>query len=272
MSQNLDSWAEQAGLGRYRGTFRPAERAKWKDWKLRDKIGTVVLLGGAVITVVAATAANVLAGVGVIAGILGFGWLIGYGVKAQARANVGRELRFYERGVAVVGTGGTTLVPYRWADMTVLQNITRHYRNGVYTHTSHVYTLSGPGVETSQVKGGTANTFEQPEVWGAEIQQQVTEAQLPPALATVRAGLALQFGPFTVNAERLSAGEKSVAWSEVQELKTEKGFLSVKQQGRWFNMAAKAVSRIPNFFVFRTLADQLLAESRSPQQYWGPGH
>lgn len=46
----------------------------------------------------------------------------------------------------------------------------------------------------------------------------------------------------------------------------------MKQQGRWLNMTTRAVSRIPNFFVFRTLADHLVEAARGPQQHGGAGY
>lgn len=272
MAGDFGARAEQAGLGAFRGAFQPARRPTWKEMRIRDRIGLVILVGGLVLVVVAAGSSSPVTGLIVLAAFLGFLGLIVFGFKSQTRANVGRELRFYDRGVAVVGTGGATMVPYRWEEMSVLQEITKHYRNGRYIRTTYVYTLSGPGVEASRVKGGTLDGFERPEAWGAEIQQQVTAVQLPPALATIRAGLSLEFGPFSLNAERLSSGDKSVAWSEVQAIKTERGFLSVKQQGRWLNMTTRAVSRIPNFFVFRTLADHLVEAARSSQQHGGAGH
>jgi hypothetical protein len=181
-----------------------------------------------------------------------------------------------EQGVAVVGTGGATMVPYHWETMSVLQEITRNHRNGVHTHTTYAYTFAGPGVEESQVKGGVIGAFQDPQIWGPEIQQQVTAAQLLPALAAVQAGRTLEFGPFALTAERLSAGEKSVAWSEVQEITTKNGFLSVKQQGRWLKMSVRTVSRIPNFFLFRMLAEHLVEAARAPRQhpqhFGGPAH
>ncbi|MCC9309514.1 hypothetical protein LN042_20935 [Kitasatospora sp. RB6PN24] len=269
MTAHLDAMAEQARLGGFRRTFRPTRRRKWAELTPGAKAGQVIamVLGLALVAfiIVVVWVANSVAGLVVLAGMVGLFLLARRGTKIEARNSEGRELRFYERGVAVVETGGATMKAFRWDDASVLQNITKHYRNGVYTHTSYLYTLSGPGGETARVKGGTIGGFEAPDTWGTEIQQQVTAVQLPPALATIQAGLTLEFGPFAVNAERLSAGGKSVAWSEVQEIRTNKGYLSIKQQGRWLNMTTKAVSQIPNFFVFRTLADLLVEAARTPR-------
>jgi hypothetical protein len=269
MAADVDAWAWQAGLGGFRGAFRPTRRLRWEERKTGDKVGLViagvVVFGILGLIIIGLTFAVPVLGLVLLAFVVGlFGWSATKG-KSRARSNEGRELRIYELGVAVVGTGGTTAKPYRWADITVLQNITRHHRNGVYTHTTYAYTLSGPGVEATRVNGGVVGTFEQPDTWGTEIQQQVTTAQLPCAVAAVQAGQTLEFGGFAVNAERLTAGGKSVAWVDVQQIKTDKGYLSVKQQGRWLNMTVRAVSQIPNFFVFRALADHLVETARSPR-------
>jgi hypothetical protein len=91
----------------------------------------------------------------------------------------------------------------------------------------------------------------------------VTEAQLPSALEALQAGRTLEFGKFKVNAQQLTAGSNSVAWSQVQDLKTERGLLSVKKEGRWTSFSVSAIREIPNFFVFRALADILIESAHN---------
>ncbi|GAA1980047.1 DUF6585 family protein [Kitasatospora viridis] len=266
MTAQVDAIIERAGLGGHRQSFYPTRRRKWSEQKTGQKVGTVVamvfglgLLGLIIVALIMAVPA---VGLVLLAFVLVLVWGNYYKSKRLARVNVGRELRIHEHGVAVVGTGGASMAIFRWAEMSVLQNIVRHTRNGVHTHTTYAYTLSGPGMPTTQVNGGVVGTFHDPVTWGTEIQQQVTNAQLPPALAAVQAGQVLTFGSFTVNAHGLTAGNKGVAWAEVQQIKTERGFLSIKQQGRWLSLTSMPVSRIPNFFVFRTLADHLTESAR----------
>ncbi|MBB4924225.1 DUF6585 family protein [Kitasatospora kifunensis] len=262
MAGDVDALIAQAGLGGLRGSFWPTRHLRWEERTTGDKVARVIMavipLGLLGLILVALISTVPVFGLILLAIVLGIFGLRLSQAKSRKRGNEGRELRIYERGVALLGTGGATVKAYRWDDMSVLQNITRHHRNGGYTHTTYAYTLSAPGVETTRVNGGVIGTFQDPDTWGPEIQQRVTAAQLPPALDAVRAGRTVEFGPFSVSAERLTAGGKSAAWSEIQEIKIERGYLSVKQQGRWLSLSFEAVSRIPNFFVFRTLADRLV--------------
>ncbi|MFF7637402.1 DUF6585 family protein [Kitasatospora sp. NPDC008050] len=259
---DVEALTEQAGLGGLRRTFHPARPRTWSEQTAGERVivvlAVVAAFGVLGVLLVMLTSAVPRFGLfmTVTAGGLFAVSLVRY--KLQQRANKGHELRIHEGGVAVVGTGGATVRAYRWQDMSVLQDVTEQHRNGVPVRTTYTYTLQGPDVESSRVRGGVVGTLRSPEVWGTEIQQQVTAAQLPLALAAVRAGRTVEFGPFVVSAERLTAGAKSVAWSEVRAVRTEKGYLSVKRQGRWLNLTATAVSRIPNVFVLRALADRLV--------------
>ncbi|WP_329582544.1 hypothetical protein OG500_21280 [Kitasatospora sp. NBC_01250] len=262
MTADVDALTEQAGLGGLRRTFRPARPRLWSERTNGERV-LVVFAVVAAFGVLGTILFMIISAVplfGLFMTVTAGGLFAASSIRytLQQRADKGREIRIHDSGVAVVGTGGATVDAYRWESMSVLQDITEYHRGGAHMRTTHVYTFAGPGVGSSRVKGGTVGAFENPGTWGGEIQQQVTAAQLPLALAAVQAGQTLQFGPYTVSAERLTAGSKAVGWSEVQAISTEKGHLTVKRQGRWLNMTATPVRRIPNFFVFRTLADRLV--------------
>lgn len=169
-----------------------------------------------------------------------------------------RRLHFFEGGLVLADAKGPT-VWYRWNAVSCLQSITRRYANGVYVGTTYVYTMIAPDGKQTKV----TNFFDRPEEWGPLIQQEITRAQVPAALATLHAGASVAFGPLTINRGGMATNNRSITWGEVQELQIVQGYLRVKKAGGWMRWSAKPVSAIPNFFVFLTAADTLRTGWRS---------
>jgi serine/threonine protein kinase len=107
-----------------------------------------------------------------------------------------------------------------------------------------------PGV-TTQV------TIEQ---LGRLLDAGVTRVQFPAALQRLNAGQPLSFGPLTVTRQGIATQDKSLSWSEIQEVKTAQGFVSVKKAGNWLNWTSAPVSKIPNYSVFDALAQAVLRQ------------
>ncbi|MBN1180029.1 MAG: hypothetical protein JXD18_12525 [Anaerolineae bacterium] len=165
----------------------------------------------------------------------------------------GTRALVFQDGVAY--THGKTTV-FRWDDVTaVWQNVTRHYRNGVYTGTTHVYT-----VQTGDGKKVAFNdVLDNIEGLGLKIQQECTNRLLPLALQAYDRGETLTFGKLGVSKAGMSKGDKDLLpWDEIKGVSLDKGIISIKKEGKWLRWSSVTVPQIPNIFVFTAIVDRVV--------------
>ena len=155
----------------------------------------------------------------------------------------------YEDGLAVNRRQGLQVVRWNQVDW-VKQAITRHYYNGVYTGTTHLYTIA----TQDQVKIQLSDQLSKIEDLGKAVQQGVSGALWPRYLRALQAGQRLTFGPLGLDSQKLYSGNKELPWSEIKAISIKKGIISVKKEKGWFNWASVTVPQIPNFFIFLEIA------------------
>jgi len=166
-----------------------------------------------------------------------------------------------------------------WAQIsTFTQSVTRHLYNGSHTYTEYHYALllaNGRSVRLDgTLRAGDARNSANVSIWlrpgvvtpitieqlGRILSARVTSVQLPAAIARFRAGESTSFGRLTVGPRWIATGNDSVAWSEIQDVQTRSGLVSVKKAGKWLAWKSVAVSRMPNYDVFDALVHTILAE------------
>lgn len=189
--------------------------------------------------------------------------IIGAAFVLVGWAMIENWLRTRNRSVSLTRDGliynkNGTLTTVRWDEIAgVWQNITRRYYNGVYTGTTHVYTL-----QTYDKKKLTFNdTLKNVEELGNTIQKEVSNRHLPRAMETYNSGGTVSFGTVSVNRLGLTKGDKTLPWNEIQGVQIKKGYIQIKKQGKWLNWANIPVSAIPNMLVFLTLVDRIVGIS-----------
>jgi hypothetical protein len=163
------------------------------------------------------------------------------------------KVLIFDQGFSQTRDGKTDDV--RWNDVNaVWQNVTKHYRNGVYTGTTHVYTI-----ETNDKRRFVWNdVIKEVEKLGEIMQNAVTNIRLPEAFNAYQSGQTVSFGPLAVNSVGISKGNQTVPWTEIKGVQVEKGFIRVKKQDAWFNFANVPTSSIPNLFIFLSLVDRII--------------
>lgn len=241
----IDKAATQAGLGRHVAAYPGVQPS-------RQKLGCMVIAAVALAVAAAAFAGGGYPAVSIIA--LAPLAVVLYALVQHlvaAAKNEGGRLDLFEHGLTSVFQG--RLRVYRYDATTVLQDIVRHTRHGAHMYTTYRYTLTDTAGESVVLREG----YVMPTEWGPAIQQGVTTAQLPRAAAALNAGERLDFGDIWMSRDEVGSGSKSVRWREIQEIRVQDGFVTLKVAGKWRGLTTTAVRRIPNFFVFRTLADQL---------------
>lgn len=154
----------------------------------------------------------------------------------------------YEQGVGVVTNSGLQMV--RWDQVNAIyQQVTRHYTNGVYTGTTHRYTLIGADGK----KHILDDRLKDVEALGNAVQDGVNNALFPRYAQAVNSGQRVDFGPLGLDRQQIYAGKKSLPWSEIKAIKIERGNIAIKKEGGWFNWSAVTVPQVPNFWVFYAL-------------------
>ena len=82
----------------------------------------------------------------------------------------------------------------------------------------------------------------------------------PKAVERFNAGQLVSFGPLSVGPSGITAGDQSLPWSEIEDVQTRKGMVSVKKSGKWLAWKRAQVSQIPNYFIFDALVGAILAQ------------
>ena len=154
----------------------------------------------------------------------------------------------YDSGFAYNDRKGLRQV--RWDQVeAVWQSVTKHYTNGVYTGTTHVYTVrAGDGVRIV-----LDDKLAKVEDLGQAILKNSAIALFPRYWQTLQSGQRVTFVPFALDRDGLYSGSKALQWNEIKGIKIQRGVISVKKEGGWFNWASATVPQIPNFYIFYEL-------------------
>lgn len=163
-----------------------------------------------------------------------------------------QQVYLFQQGIVI--DKGNQVQAFPWNQVAeVWQSITRHYRNGVYTGTTYIYTLrrtDGYQVKLSNLTKGIAEL-------GPAVAQGITRELVPRALYSIRTGQTLTYAPFSVNEQGIGNGREFLPWSQVQAVEVKQGRVTIKKaapsRGIWMAMVAK----IPNFLVFTVVVEEM---------------
>lgn len=187
-----------------------------------------------------------------------FGFLLGWVFIESWIGKRKHSVLVYTDGLVRTQYGKTVTV--RWDDVaSVSQAITKHYRNGIYTGTTHVYTVQ----KSDGTKTVYNDALKNVEQLGSTIQDQVTTRRLPEAIALYNSGGTVQLGKLAISPTGLAWGDKSLSWSEIEDVQIQSGYISVKKQGKWLRWANIPVSAIPNLLIALTLIDRIKGLKRN---------
>jgi hypothetical protein len=150
---------------------------------------------------------------------------------------------------------GDKVQEVRWDNVSqVWQSITKHYRNGIYTGTTYLYTVQTNDNRT--LKFG--NEIKGIEQLGQTIQNESTKRLFPKMVNAYNSGQAVPFGQFTLSKDGVGHKNKYLSWAEIEGTQINNGYVTFKKQGKWFNWANVPVASIPNLIVFLSLIDHVV--------------
>ncbi len=182
--------------------------------------------------------------------LFSFALLAGWG----AYANWNKAVVVYERGFAYRDRKGIRI--WRWEDVVSMTSaITRHYHSGIYTGTTHIYTLHN----RKNRRLVLSDSMRKVEELAKNIDEGIFPLLYARAADGYNAGQVIAFGPVTINTAGISIGRKTYPWPDVKEVSIRKGILKVsRKDGSWFSGASALAATIPNLRVLLAIIHQVV--------------
>lgn len=193
----------------------------------------------------------ILAGIAALAGLF---------AAISALNNWRKAVVIYQNGFAYSDWKGVKA--WRWDQVeSITAAVTKHYYNGIYTGTTHIYTLRSTDGERIQIN----DVISKVEDVVARLRGGFYPLLYPKYAQAYNSGQTVSFGPLSFSkAEGIRIGKKSYAWNEVAEVKIQQGVVSIaKQGGGWFSGASAAASTIPNLELMLELVNQIVGVKTS---------
>jgi hypothetical protein len=160
----------------------------------------------------------------------------------------------HERGFAYNDRKGFRV--WHWEDLISMTSaITRHYTNGIYTGTTHVYTF----INRQNQRLVISDSISGVEALAKSIDENIYPMLYAHAAEQYNAGQEITFGPVMISKAGIAINKKTYPWTEVKEVSIQRGFLKVsKKDGGWFSGASAATGVIPNLRVLLSIINQVV--------------
>lgn len=146
---------------------------------------------------------------------------------------------------------------WRWEQVhEVLANVVRHYTNGIYTGTSHTYTITFNSGEKIILN----DTLKNVEGLVAHLENNTLQQRYQRLAEAYNNAQPISFGSVTIGKKMgIKIGKKTYRWDEIEEVAIHKGVLSIKKKdGRWFSKASASAGTIPNLQVLLSIINQII--------------
>lgn len=181
--------------------------------------------------------------------------LIGLIVVWSAYTKRKKAAVVYQSGMAYSDRKGVR--SWRWDDIHDLSAaVTRHYTNGIYTGTTHIYTLFNKQREELVL----TDAFKDVENLYNHIQNNTFDLRYSRVAEAYNNGQSVSFGPAVAISKThgIKIGKKAYPWEEIEQVGINKGVLSIKKRGGgWFSGATATAASIPNLHVLLSIINQI---------------
>lgn len=181
-------------------------------------------------------------------------FLFGLLAAWSAHVNWDKAVVVYERGIAYSDRKGIQTWPWDQV-VSMTSAITRHYTNGIYTGTTHTYTL----LNRQNRRLVLSDSIRKVEALAKVIEEGIFPQLYEHAADQYNLGQSLTFGPVTINKTGIAIGKKNFAWADVKQVTIRQGSLKISRaDGGWFSGASAMVSAIPNLRVLSAILQQVV--------------
>jgi hypothetical protein len=178
-----------------------------------------------------------------------------------SRKRAAQRLHLFDEGLVVHPPSGGEPVALRWDSLRLQQEIIQLVINGLPAPTRYVYSASAPGQGAVRI----TEFYEDPDVWGPQMQDAVVRAQGPAVLEALREGGTVPFGALSLSRTAVYArGKGNLPWPEVREVRAAGGLVRVMTTDssgdpvRWSHHLAKDIT---NLHLFLAVAQNLHEQS-----------
>jgi len=261
ISQVPDTFASVMGLGTVQQVYPLRKTNKWGN-----VVAAVVLLGGAAAVLVGGLwytydqwqhLGPAIVGRTIIPVLLLTVILFALGAWAAwaAYSNWKRAAVLYMNGLAYSDRKGVQA--WRWDEVASLTSaVTKHYTNGIYTGTTHTYTL----LKNDGSRIVLGDTISNVEELSNRIREKIFPLLYKRYADAYNSGQRVLFGPVAISkSEGLQVGKKAYPWDQVEKIAIHQGFIKIsKRDGGWFSGANVAASTIPNVELLISIVDQVV--------------
>lgn len=177
----------------------------------------------------------------------------------QSRHEQDLAIRAFRDGLTYSHKGKTEAM--RWDDMA---QVTMSLINNLNLHTTfYNYTLQSADGRKIAFNYNDKAMQNLPQL-SDTIQREITNRQLPKAIAAYNAGDTVTFGRLNVSKNGLSNGKETIPWHEVEAVKLQDGAVTVRKKDKWLNWSNVTVGSTPNIYVFLHMVDQIVGVNKPP--------
>lgn len=162
----------------------------------------------------------------------------------------------YERGF--IYTRGKAPQVFRWDQVEAIWfQITRHYRNGIYTGTTYMYRVRRNDGQEVVLN----NRFTKIAQLGELVNERICQTKLPQVIAALNAGQTVTFGPLSLSQAGLQNAKGALLpWQEITGVDVQSGYIAISKAGKWLKWSNQPVANIPNALLFINLARSVLRQ------------
>ncbi len=154
----------------------------------------------------------------------------------------------------LIQTQRENFVFVRWDDITVVwQAALNIFHHGLKVATTQKVTIETEQGERLVFDSDLKDMSDLSQI----IEQEVTPRLLGGALETLAAGGTVPFGRVGVCPDGLKCGESMLRWDELQPIHLHKGFITLRQAGKWRKWFKMRTAEFPNLIVFLPLVKQM---------------
>jgi len=250
LSPEAEQFAGAYGLGRAQTEYKVGIKKSMLVW-----IVLGIILGGIFAAMTFSYTDPSAKIVFILVALLFFGIAV-YGALTPT---IYRSWRVYVCTNGFISKRGSKVEVFPWEQIeSMWQAVTKHYTNGIYTGTSHKYTVR----RKDGVKVIFNDKFARVEEMGNTLSRAITNYLLPQVISAYNAGNTITFGPLSISMQGVSNGRELLPWGQVKEMGVNRGVVTVKKEGKWLSWSTIRAATVPNLFVFMALVNYVLKQQR----------
>ncbi len=182
-------------------------------------------------------------------------FLVGVFTLWSAVSNWKKCAVVYQQGFAYNDRKGLTTCLWNEIE-SIKSNVVKHYTNGIYSGTTHTYTIE----KKDETRLMINDTLVKVEELFDSIRERSFESIYQRYSSVYNSGVPVSFGPVTISrGEGISIGRKNYPWDQVASVSIQKGAISVaKKGGGRFSGASIPSTQIPNLGVMLSIINQVV--------------